>query len=56
MTSYGWLSVVSLLAWLVLAISGLRARNLDTRKTLLMAAAWGAIFLVVTAFVVAIGR
>lgn len=55
MTSYQWLAVVSAAAWLVLAIAGYRARNVDTRKTLLMAAAWAAIFIGMAFFVVAVG-
>ncbi len=51
MTSYDWLSIVSLVGALVLVTSGLRARRIEMRKGLLMAAAWAAIFFVVSAIV-----
>jgi len=36
--------IVSVLGWLVLAISGYRSHRVSGRKTLLMAAAWIGIF------------
>ena len=55
MTPVG-VSLVALTGCLVLALSTLRARRLNARKTLVYAAIWGAIFLAVAAGFAAIGR
>lgn len=44
-----WVSLIALLGWLVLALSALRARRLDARKTVVYGLVWGAIFLAVAA-------
>jgi hypothetical protein len=55
-TRVDWVSIVALTGWLVLAFSAYRAQRVGARKTLVMALAWGAIFLLVTAIFAAIGR
>jgi hypothetical protein len=50
-----WPSLVALLGWLVLAGAALRARQLNARKAVVYALAWGAIFLAVAAVFTAIG-
>lgn len=55
MSQYDWVSIVALCACLVLAASAYRARQIDTKKTLAMALAWGAIFLLVAAIFSAVG-
>lgn len=50
-----WLSIVALAGWLVLAVSAYRSRNIPVRKTLTMAAAWGALTLVVALAFTALG-
>ena len=47
MNEYAWVSLVGLVAWLFLAVAGFRAQRVSGRKTLLMAAAWMSIFLLV---------
>jgi len=47
----GWVSLVALLGWLVLVIGAFRAHRVGSRKTIVMALAWGAIFLLVTAVI-----
>lgn len=42
-----WISLISLIGFLVLAIASLRAHRLDARKAVVYALAWGAIFLAV---------
>jgi hypothetical protein len=44
-----WVSAIALAGWLILALSALRARQLDARKGVVYALLWGAIFLGVTA-------
>jgi hypothetical protein len=44
-----WITLISLVGFLVLAIAGLRAHRLDARKAVVYALAWGAIFLAVAA-------
>jgi len=51
-----WVSVVALLGWLVLAGAALRARQLNARKIVVIALAWGAIFLAVAAVFTAAGK
>jgi len=40
-----WVSIVALTGWLVLALSAWRAQRVGASKTLVMALAWIAIFL-----------
>ena len=51
-----WVLVVSLLGWLVLAGSALRARQLNASKVVLYGLVWGAIFFAVAAVFTAIGH
>lgn len=44
-----WVSLISMVGFLVLAIAALRAHRLEARKAVVYALAWGAIFLAVTA-------
>ena len=44
-----WISLIALAGWLILALSALRARQLDTRKGVVYSLMWGAIFLGVAA-------
>jgi hypothetical protein len=44
-----WVSVVALVAWLILAGSALRARQLNARKGVVYALIWGAIFMAAAA-------
>ena len=53
--SHTALSIVSLLGFLILALSALRAHRLDARKAVVYALAWGAIFLAAAALFGAIG-
>ena len=51
----GWVSLVLLTGWLVLAGSALRARQLSARKTVTYALVWGAILFAVAAAFTAMG-
>jgi hypothetical protein len=53
--SGSWLSVVALLGWLILAGSALRARQLNARKAVTYALAWGSIFFAVATIFTVIG-
>ncbi len=44
-----WISLIALTGCLILALSALRARQLDARKGVVYALMWGAIFLAVAA-------
>jgi hypothetical protein len=48
MNEYNWVSLISLSAFLILALSAYRAHNVGGRKTLVMLLAWGSIFMLVT--------
>jgi hypothetical protein len=50
-----WVTVVSLVAWLTLAGSALRARQLNARKGIIYALVWGAIFCAAAAVFGAVG-
>jgi hypothetical protein len=54
-TEYGWVSLIALIGWLVLAFGSYRAHRVGAGKTVVMATAWLAIFLLVTGIVVALG-
>lgn len=49
MNGAAWVSIISLLAWLVLAISSFRAHRVGAGKTLVMGLAWISIFFLVAA-------
>lgn len=55
MTGGGWVSIIALTAWLVLALSAFRSRRVPVGKALFMAAMWGGIFLLVAAIFTAAG-
>jgi len=48
-TEYGWVSLIALMAWLVLAVSAVRAHRIGARKMVVMGLAWVSIFLLVAA-------
>ena len=52
MTGNSWVSLIALSGWLVLALSSYRAHRIGASKTLVMATAWLAIFLLVTGIVI----
>lgn len=56
MSGYAWVSVIALTGWLVLAAGSYRAHRIGAKKTVVMAFAWGAIFLLLAAFFAAIGH
>lgn len=56
MNAVNWVSIVAMTGWLVLALGAYRARRVDGKRTLALALAWGAIFLLATAVFAAIGR
>jgi hypothetical protein len=55
-TGNGWVSLIALSGWLVIALGAYRARRVGARNTIVMALAWAAIFLLVAAVFAAIGR
>ncbi len=55
MSSLAWVSIISLLGWLVLATGSYRAHRVGAKRTLVMALAWAAIFLLVTGVFAAFG-
>lgn len=55
MNEYGWVSLIALAAWLVLALSALRSYRIGARKAVTMALAWGSIFALVALFFAAVG-
>ena len=48
LSEYGWVSIVALVGWLVLAGFALRGHRIGWRKGLVMAFVWGSIFLAIT--------
>jgi len=55
-SQYGWVSIIALTGWLVLALGAYRAQRVGGKRTMVMGLTWGAIFLLVTAIFTAIGR
>ena len=55
MTGYGWVSLIALAGWLILALGSYRAHRIGAGKTLVMATAWLAIFLLVVGIFAAVG-
>ena len=53
--SASWISIISLLGWLILAGSVLRARQLNASKAVMYGLIWAAAFLAVAAVFTAIG-
>lgn len=56
MSAYGWVSLIALTGWLVLALGSYRAHRIGAGRTVVLATAWLAIFLLVTGIIVALGR
>lgn len=56
MNEYAWVSIIALVGWLILAASSYRAHRIGAKKTVVMALAWGAIFLFIAAFFSAVGH
>lgn len=50
-----WVSIIALIAWLVLALSALRAHRIGAKQTVVMALAWISIFFLVAAVFGAVG-
>ena len=55
MSEYGWVSLIALVGWMVLALSAYRAHRVSAGKTVVLALTWGAFFLLVTAIFAAVG-
>ena len=55
MNASGWVSVIALTGWLVLALSSFRGHRVGASKTFVMVTAWLAIFLLVTGIVIIMG-
>jgi hypothetical protein len=55
MSEYGWVSLIALTGWLVLAAGSYRVYRMGARKTFVMAGAWLAIFLLVAGLLSAMG-
>jgi hypothetical protein len=49
LTETSWVSAIASLGWLVLAVSAFRAHQVNARRTVVYALAWGAIFLAAAA-------
>lgn len=55
MIDVNWLSLVALTACLVLAVAAYRGQRVGARKSLVLALAWGGIFLLVAGVFTAVG-
>ena len=55
MTGYGWVSLIALTGWLILALGSYRAHRIGAGKTVVIAMAWLAIFLLVAGIFAAAG-
>jgi hypothetical protein len=55
MNASGWVSLIALTGWLVLALGSYRAHRVGAGRTVVMATAWLAIFLLLTGIFAAIG-
>ena len=55
MSDAGWVSLIALSGWLILAFGSYRAHSVGARKTLIMATAWLGIFLLVTGIIAVVG-
>jgi hypothetical protein len=49
LTETNWVSAIASLGWLILAVSASRAHQVNTRRTVIYALTWGAIFLAAAA-------
>ena len=50
-----WVSIIALAGWLVLSLGAFRAQRVGAGKTLVMALAWGAIFLLLAGIFSVVG-
>jgi hypothetical protein len=48
-TEYGWVSIIALAGWLILAFGAFRAQRVGAGKTVVMALIWVSIFFLVAA-------
>jgi hypothetical protein len=55
MSATGWVSLIALTGWLVLALGSYRAHRVGASKTVVLVTAWVAIFLLVTGIVIMMG-
>ena len=55
MTGFGWVSLIALVGWLILALGSYRAHRIGAGRTMLMATAWVGIFLLITGLFVVVG-
>ncbi|HEY6814798.1 MAG TPA: hypothetical protein VI168_04590 [Croceibacterium sp.] len=55
MNEYGWVSLIAMSGCLALALGSYRAHRIGVGKTVVMALAWTAIFLLVAGIFAAIG-
>ena len=55
MNAYGWVSLIALTGWLILAAGSYRAHRVGAGRTWLMATAWVGLFLLVTGVFVVMG-
>ena len=51
MTEFGIVSIISLIGFLILAVSALRAHQLSMKRGLVLVLSWAAIFAVVILFI-----
>lgn len=56
MSEYGWVSIVALLGWLILAVSAWRSYQVSGKRMLTYILIWGSIFLAVAIFFSLIGK
>ena len=49
MSEYGWVSIIALLGWLILALGAFRAQRVGAGKAVVMALVWISIFFLVAA-------
>lgn len=50
LSEHQWLSIVSLVGFLILVLSGWRSHNVSARRAFYMAGAWAGIFAIVILF------
>jgi hypothetical protein len=54
--AFSWVSLIALTGWLVLALGSYRAHRVGAARSVVMALAWLAIFLLLAGIFAAIGR
>ena len=55
MNQYGWVSLIAVVGWLILAVGALRARQVGARKLVTLTVVWLAIFVVIALLFAAAG-